>query len=274
MKANNLTISIYTPKCKNGCPFCISKMTGDVPYNKELYWRNLDKVKTITLFGGISSILITSKGEPMDNIDDTLRIISYFDSLHFPLELQTNGKFLIKNEKALSTLYKKGLNVLAVSIAKPSDLRESESMLVEAHNVGLVTRLTVVLGHEWKSEPLYRLIAYCLDHYVSQLTFRIPTLPDHPVSTNESARVQEWIQAQEPKYYERIITELKSFCTDKTLIRKLPFGAAVHDIKGIGVTVMDYCIQESSNGDDLRSLVYQTDGHLYTTWDKKGSILF
>lgn len=274
MKANNLTISIYTPKCKNGCPFCISKMTGDVPYNKELFWRNLNKVKTITLFGGISSVLITSKGEPMDNPDDTFEIIGYFDNLHFPIELQTNGKYLAKNQRVLSSLYKRGLNVLAVSIAKPSDFEENEKMLVEAHKVGLVTRLTIVLNDEWKSIPFYKILLYCLNHNVSQLTFRIPTIPDHPVHTNESARVQQWCLAQGPRYYKKLIDEMNGMCNGKTLVRKLPFGAAVHDIKGIAVTVMDYCIQEASNGDDLRSLVYQTDGHLYTTWDKKGSILF
>jgi molybdenum cofactor biosynthesis enzyme MoaA len=274
MKANNLTISVYTPRCKNECPFCISKMTGDIPYNKDLYWRNLDKVKTITLFGGISSVLITSKGEPLDNLDDTLRIISYFDSLHFPVELQTNGKFLVKNQKVLSTLYKKGLNVLAVSIAHPSDLIRNETMLIKANEEGLVTRLTIVLSHDWKSETFYRILAYCTDHNVSQLTFRIPTIPQRYVDTKESMLVRQWVSAQEPRYYKQILEAMKMYCSDDTLTRKLPFGAAIHDIKGVGVTVMDYCIQEVSNGDDLRSLVYQTDGHLYTTWDKKGSILF
>ena len=274
MKANNLTISINAPKCTFGCPFCVSKMTGDIPFNKKLYWRNLDKVKTIALFSGVSSILITSKGEPLDNVNDTVDMISYFNSLHFPIELQTNGLFLINNPRVLSTLYKKGLNILAVSISRPMELENNKEMLLKASEEGLVIRITIVLGPNWRNIRLWQILSYCIDHNVSQLTFRIPTIPDNPVDTEESRKVQRWISLQDKEFYQRIPEELKAFCEDKALVRKLSFGASVYDVKGIGVTVMDYCIQESSGEDDLRSLIYQTDGHLYTSWDKKGSILF
>jgi len=274
MKANNLTISINTPNCVHNCPFCISKMTGEIPYNKELYWRNLNKVKTIAMFSGINSILITGKGEPLDNPTDTLRIIEYFNNSNIPIELQTNGQFLITSKTALSTLYKKGLNVLALSIAKPNDLLKLGNVMIEAFQENLMVRLTIVLGHDWRERTFRNIIGYCLNHNVSQLTFRIPTIPDNVTNTNESQRTQEWIEAQAEVFYQHILRDMKEMCNDKTLVRTLPFGASVHDLFGIGVTVMDYCIQEASKESDLRSLIYQTDGHLYTAWDKKGSILF
>ncbi len=274
MKANNLTISIDAPKCTFGCPFCVSKMTGDIPFNKKLYWRNLDKVKTLAIFSGVTNVLITSKNEPLDNIYDTIDMISYFNQSNFSVELQTNGEFLAKNPKVLSTLYKKGLNVLAVSISKPMHLLDNQDTLTKALEEGLMTRLTIVLGPDWRATPLWQILSYCIDNKVSQLTFRIPTIPDNPVDTEESKIVQRWISLQSKEFYQRIPEELKEHCEDKALVRKLSFGASVYDVKGIGVTIMDYCIQESSNGDDLRSLIYQTDGHLYTSWDKKGSILF
>ena len=58
------------------------------------------------------------------------------------------------------------------------------------------------------------------------------------------------------------------------IIRKLPFGATVFDINGVSFTYFDYCVQESSNDETIRSLIYQEDGHLYTSWNSKASIIF
>lgn len=274
MKANNLTISIYTPKCKKGCPFCISRMTGELPYNKDLYWRNLDKVKTIALFSGTSSILITSKGEPLDNHEDTLRVINYFDNLHFPVELQTNGLLLIEKPKLLSTLYKSGLNIIALSIRNPSDLSLLRDVALQANRENLIVRLTIVLNNEWKDESFHSILKYCKETNVRQLTFRLPTIPEVYADTKESMLVRQWISNQNSKHWKQILDTLNFNATKSNMVRELSFGAKVHDVEGVGITVMDYCIQENSKENDLRSLIYQTDGHLYTTWDKKGSILF
>ena len=61
---------------------------------------------------------------------------------------------------------------------------------------------------------------------------------------------------------------------DPRVIRKLPYGATIYDIGGIAVTWFDYCIQDAHGVDDIRSLIFQEDGHLYTAWDSPASILF
>ena len=45
-------------------------------------------------------------------------------------------------------------------------------------------------------------------------------------------------------------------------------------MKTILVTIIDYCIQEYNNTEDIRSLIYHQDGYMYTSWDKPASILF
>ena len=60
----------------------------------------------------------------------------------------------------------------------------------------------------------------------------------------------------------------------ENLIRVLPFGAEVYDIGGIAVTWLDECVQERNNTNDIRSLIYQEDGHMYSSWDSLASILF
>jgi len=37
---------------------------------------------------------------------------------------------------------------------------------------------------------------------------------------------------------------------------------------------MDYCVQDDNNGKNRRSLIYQSDGHLYDSWNFKESIIF
>jgi hypothetical protein len=58
------------------------------------------------------------------------------------------------------------------------------------------------------------------------------------------------------------------------LIRDLATGVKVYDVGGISLAISDYCIQEQDSGSNLRSLVFQEDGHLYTSWGSRASILF
>lgn len=275
MKSNNLTITIPTPPCRKNCPFCISKMTEHRIYNKSLYWRNIKKLKYVAVASQVSNILLTGKGEPTDNMRDTLKILKMFDNSGIPLEIQTNGINLNKNFNLLKKLYKAGLNVLAISISHPSELKTNESMIIAATKIGLTVRLTLVLSYFWQDYTPDIILEYCEKNEVSQLTFRLPTVPINYVETKESVRIKRWIEEQSKlKYNEEFLEKLYRLCNNKNLVRSLSFGSNIYDIKGVGVTTIDYCIQENSKNDDIRSLIYQTDGHLYTTWDKKGSILF
>jgi len=57
------------------------------------------------------------------------------------------------------------------------------------------------------------------------------------------------------------------------LIRELP-NLRIYDYKGLSVSSSDYCMQDESGADDIRSLIFMEDGHLYTNWNSKASILF
>jgi hypothetical protein len=48
----------------------------------------------------------------------------------------------------------------------------------------------------------------------------------------------------------------------------------VRDVGGIAVTFFEYCVQDSNGEDDIRSLIYNQDGHLYTTWNSPASMIF
>jgi hypothetical protein len=58
-------------------------------------------------------------------------------------------------------------------------------------------------------------------------------------------------------------------------LRVLPeTGIEVYDIMGMSVCFSDYCIQQENRMEDIRSLIFHQDGHVYTSWDSPASILF
>jgi len=269
MKANNLTISIPTPKCKKSCPFCVSKMTFGVDDNLELFQKNLIKVRKFADIAQVSSVLVTGKGEPMDNLHDLLDVCEVFKD--FPLEIQTNGTLL--TEDNINYIKKFGINVVAISIWNPKELYSFSEIAKELNKFAIV-RITIILNNAWKGTSFREVLNFCKTHKISQLTFRIPTVPKTIKDNAESIKTKNWI-VKNSNDYDHILKDLKSYLNGDNFVRKLPFDStSIYDIEGISVATFDYCIQENSNSDDIRSLIYQSDGHLYTTWDKSGSILF
>lgn len=264
MKANNLTISIPYKGCNKNCPYCISKMTGLMKADYRTYIRNIPKVKEMAKHSDINSVLITSKGEPLLNIEMLELVASEFN--HFPLELQTNG--ILLDERVINKLDMIRFNVIAISIDNPGELERIMQPIKSIDSTGMIVRLAILLNSSWPSggRTLELMMDYSLAHNVRQLTFRIPSIPQKRVNTAESLKAVEWIEAQQ--------FSIDVMHAGMQKVRDLRFGATVYDMEGIAVTIMQYCIQEDSGDDDIRSLIYQEDGHLYTSWDKKGSILF
>ncbi len=72
-----------------------------------------------------------------------------------------------------------------------------------------------------------------------------------------------------------ISTQLRKFIRENELkpLRQLITGENLYEWEGISFTHSDHCIQERSNGeDDIRSLVFLEDGHVYTGWNVKSPL--
>ena len=267
MRANNLTISINAP-CNKDCAYCISKMTFAPQPDHDLFCRNIKKAVYMASAAGVSSVMITSKGEPLLNMDHVMYVLSHFRD--FPTEIQTNGTKL--DENTISRFADMKLNTVAISTDNPidHDLSTVLDMLTQAK---INSRLTIVVTDGFKVE-LAPLISYCHAYGVRQLTLRMATAPMRVISNERSYNTLDWIKNNTKDEHKAFFDTLRSYQNEKTVIRKLPWGAMVHDVEGIAVTTIDYCIQEYNNYDDIRSLIYHQDGHLYTSWDKPSSLIF
>lgn len=270
MKSNNLSISIPNKGCNKNCPYCISKITGYMKSNNDVFYRNILKVKNYAKLANVSSISLTGKGEPLLNMPDLTLLIKTFNE--FPVELQTNG--ILLNKDTIKTLYNCGLDVIAISIDDGwfySD--ELKEIIANIKETGMTARLTINITSNTN------LMTYSFNEFVDQIkkldadqfSFRKIVSPSN-ADINDSTVI--WINKNVDNSYEQLINEFKNFKDNFREIRKLPYGATVYDVKGISFTYFDYCIQDTNNTEDIRSLIYMEDGHLYTSWDSKASRLF
>lgn len=264
MKANNLTICIDAV-CGKNCPYCISKMTWNPTPNEVLFTRNLPKALEMARLASVSSVLITSKGEPLNNISKVQEVARYFKT--FPLEIQTNG--LMSCSCTVKSLYLHGFNTIAISIDKYKAIDVLADIYKEANTYGINVRLTIVLTDMWDASP-DEFFKKIVNYGIKQITFRKATIPSNCLDGD----IAFWIQNNTKKNHNDFLDYFRRDFTPKHLVRELSFGSSVYDLRGVSVSIIDYCIQEYNNTEDIRSLIYHQDGHMYTSWDKQGSILF
>jgi len=270
MKANNLTISIPYNGCdkKPQCPYCVSKITGSMKSNPELMARNTTKVLTMARLSQVSSVLLTGKGEPCLNIDEVIKYIRAFKE--FPVELQTNGIFLSKYTDYVQVLADAGMNVIAVSVDKDTNTLTLEDLAKAIHRAGMLLRVSFNVT---KTDLSFSDLLYSFRiRGVDQFTLRNIVAPNFTSETPQSVWIHDNVDL---KAYPRLLWEMKTACKEMGHhLRSLAYGAEVYDLNGVAVSFSDYCIQDNNNGEDLRSLIYQEDGHCYTSWNSKASMLF
>jgi len=96
MKISTMSVVVGTRACNASCPFCVSKMTprmAELPATTDIPVRNLRKSLLFAERSGVSTILLTGKGEPTlypDQVDFYLREIARNGRFPF-VEMQTNG---------------------------------------------------------------------------------------------------------------------------------------------------------------------------------------
>lgn len=278
MQAHNLTISIPPPSkgpaCDKKCPYCISAITGYIEPNLPLIARNIPKVIQLAKASVVSNVLITGKGEPTLNIYYLEDILHKFNS--FPLELQTNGKFLTKNPSYITSLHKSGLDTIAISVDSIIDFSLNSFLISEIHKQDMTCRICVNVTNHIPSDFM-PLLNTAKQYKVDQLLIRNIMIPDIVTGTKEAAEAMKWIQTNvDVHHYQALWDDFKANINLNThLARVLPHGPSIYTVDGIDICFSDYCIQENNNTTDIRSLIFLEDGHVYTSWDKiPGSRLF
>jgi organic radical activating enzyme len=275
LKAENLAVSVPNLGCNKNCHFCVSRMTGYMDHDYELMMANTPKVVKVAETAEVTSVLFTGKGEPLIN-NESIYNIKYL-AYHFnrwPLEIQTNGVSLATKAglQIIDQLADMKFNTIALSV---NSYEEMQTMVKKIHRKiaanGMILRVTVNATKEAHFNTFATYISFCAEYGVRQLTFRRITIPDNP----KCEKTAQWIRDNVKQgYYDDQIGEAVARQYQGRKIRTMNSGIEIWDLHGVAFAFSDYCIQEHDNGDNIRSLIFQEDGHLYTSWNSKASILF
>ena len=285
IRAENLTISIPTfgIACKKNCPYCISKMTVPIKESPRVFIRNLGMAESFANRAGVMSMLLTSKGEIIqdpfregsESFDLALSVLIHVGN-GIPRELQTNGAFLLTDEwkDILRMLANADLNTLAISVDRAAQIPPLMDRVVEVKRefpellIRLTFNMSDMLGEQYLKTTMLRALAEVA--MVDQVTFRVLSVPSR--LSPETDGISQWIQGH-AMTSQQVANDM-IWLRRETPVRIMPDGATIYDINGLSICYSEYCIQEASQGYDTRSLIYQANGHLYTSWNSKATILF
>jgi molybdenum cofactor biosynthesis enzyme MoaA len=290
MRIQTFSIVAGSEACNARCPFCVSKMTvshGLGLKEPAVNWRNFRKACQLARQSGVTTVMLTGKGEPTLFPEQITRYLRGLNELEFPLvELQSNGVLLVDDRwrPHLQAWVDAGLSLVALSIVhyEPEKNREIYLPHREAyidlphlidllHEVGLSVRLACIMadGYIDTVEEVRELIRFARQHRVEQLTVRPVAHPGRDRSRSEE--VYDWSVAHYlSEARQREIHAL--FEREGSRLMTLLHGAVVYDVGGQNVCLTD-CLTIAPSGEDIRQLIFFPDGHLRYDWQYEGALL-
>lgn len=281
------SLSVCVPaKCPNNCKFCVSKM-HDNDYARRLYsddaYAHGDFVDRLEYArdNGVQCLIFTGTGEPLLNMP----FLNYFAGINRTLsrpyrhiEIQTSGVTL--NEEKLRDLKIIGVKTISLSLSSfdcktnaaynetPSNIQFDITRLCrDITSAGFNLRLSLNMTDsfcEYTPEDIFRIAKTVL--FANQITFRVLYV------SGKNLPQDDWINKHRaPTKY---MKNLYDYIIDNgTQLYRLSFGAMKYDMNGMSVVVDDDCMN-SKVKETLKYFILREDCHLYTHWDKKGSLVF
>ena len=296
MKIQTFSIIVGNKSCNANCPFCISKLTPDcgISNNEIINWRNLKIGCNFAKQCGVSTVLLTGKGEPLvkQNIDSITEYLKNIKEYNFPfIELQTNGTEILNlSDELLKIWYDLGLTTFIISCVHFNPIKNKEiynqfypildTLVNFIHSKGFSVRLSCIMLKDYidNLEKVLEFVELCKKWEVEQFTIR-------PVSNNidisdvdlsdgfsKKTRMYHWIK--DHKISNSVMKNISGFfISNATKLLQLMHGAEVFDYKGQNICISNCLTRETRNINEIRQLIFFPDGRLRYDWDKKGAII-
>ena len=250
-------------------------MTGYMKSDWELFKININKVKRMANIAGVTSVSITGKGEPTLNLEAVLFVCNELKD--YPIEIQTNGLKLLESPILIDKLCNMGVDIFAISMDQIIDFEKLKPVIERIKKLNRTVRVTLNITDNLPnpdSVGFRDYINYCKKYGIDQFSLRQITVANY----TEPSSTHKWIEDHASNgYYDKLIEQFEKIQHDSykyQFLGKLSYGAKLFDVDGISFTYFDYCIQDSNNGEDIRSLIYMEDGHVYTNWSSLASRIF
>ena len=295
MKIQTFSVVVGGNACQATCPYCVSKMTGYSTCSgkiEDINERNFHKACQFAKMSGVSTVLLTVKGEPLLYPDHIAKYLHLLKKYEFPfIELQTNGIELLKHSSSyLKRLYDLGLTIVSLSCAHWANPKNQEifgkkykclqEYILLLHRNNFSVRVSCVMlknmiGDIARVKEFARI---CQSWGVEQFTVRPVSndvkIDDHDIfQDTDKYKVYNWIKDREIDYKKRQeIEDFFNYEKNTTLLLELAHGAKVYDYNGQNIS-LNTCLTSSSDPNDIRQLIYYPNGRLCYSWTHKGAII-
>jgi hypothetical protein len=240
---------------------------------------------------GCNTCMLTGNNEPQQDLN-FLKVFALVNkSLRKPfrnIEMQTSGALM--SDEMLSFLKDfVGVTTIAVSVACLDDAETNLSMVrscdksldirtlcgrIKAHGFNL--RVCLNMNDHMISEggsvdyKVNRIFELCSELCADQITVRKLWQSDE---SGEEEKL--WITRNVTFSTSDVIKEINSrIKKNGKFLDVLEYGASRYDYKGFSVvTDLDSMAQEAHK-ESIKYLIFRPDGHLYSKWDTKASLIF
>lgn len=294
MNIQSLSVCVPAKRCINDCKFCCSKMhTADYRDNftdilrYSDYSDDMRKRLTYARDNGCNTCMLTGNNEPQQN-KEFLRVFSEVNktlpSPFLNIEMQTSGAFIDADFLDFFK-YSVGLTTAAVSIACLDDDEANREMIqtkdsglklsdlckeIKKRNINLRLCLnmndSMLLNHSYTPETI---VSLCGELGADQITFRALW------SADDDTAQSKWINENVTDITHNFIKELKADVIAKgKYLDTLEYGASRYDYYGFSVVVDEDSMSQEKNTEAVKYLILRPDGHLYSKWDSKASLIF
>ena len=284
MNIQSLSIVVPTGQCWNHCEFCVSRMHSE-DYGKNLHFDIIipeDYINRMEYVReeGCNSMIITGTAEPQQNLPFIYKLLAANRTLRKPfynIAIQTTGSGL--NSTDICTLATSGVTTLALSVNSFDDIENweitntpankrimtIEQLIEEAKKWNMNVRVCLNLTSAFNGFDPTFFFFWAEVKNVDQLTFR-------KIYKSGTGKEAEWVGTHEyPRAKFKAIEELVR--TYGVPIAKLPYGFVQYSVNGIS-TVIDTNCMSKDNIDEMKYAILRPNGHLYSRWDDKGSLIF
>lgn len=304
MNIQSLSICVPAKTCINNCEFCCSKMHGGdyedrfTPLGTTMnYIEDMKKRLQYARDNGCNTLMLTGNNEPQQN-KAFLRVLGIVNkSLKDPflnIEMQTSGAFI--DDEMLDFLQDIGVTTIAISVASLDSAATNRDLIktpdknlylpylcdgIKAHNMNLRICLNMndnmLINHDWNTlnaledsaKSLDRVISICKELKADQLTCRA-------LWTSEDGTPQaEWIKENVTVLSYNFIKYFKEEVKAKgKYLDTLEYGADRYDFEGFSTVVDEDSMAQEEQKKAVKYLILRPDGHLYSKWDTKASLVF
>ena len=294
MNIQSLSVCVPAKKCINDCKFCCSKMhTAD--YDDLFtdingfadYAEDMRKRLAYARENGCNTCMLTGNNEPQQN-KEYLRVFSEVNrSLPQPflnIEMQTSGAFI---DADFLSFFKNavGVTTVAISVACLDDDAANREMIqtkddalrlaalckeIKKRNMNLRICLNmndgILARHAYTPESV---ISLCGALQADQITFRALWSPDD--ATEQGRWISEHVTAKTLDFIAALKKDVKA---KGKYLDTLEYGADRYDYHGFSVVVDEDSMAQGEKKSAVKYLILRPNGHLYSKWDTKASLIF